>query len=255
MLQTDWLGRRLWYFRTLDSSNRYLHDLPGERLSHGLVCLTDYQTNGRGQFGRKWYSSANENLTFTIALKPERNDGLQLFSMAVMLALKETIEDMVSARCYIKWPNDLLYSGEKIAGILTECTYNGAKLDRILLGIGINVNQSRFPDSLAHPATSVSRVSGGQIADRPLFLAMLLNRLEPYIDQVEDGDMNLVYHINRIIDGYGEWVTLMVGGVREETLVKVLGVNEFGHLVVLAENGDVRTFTHQQVRIVYPTDH
>ncbi len=249
LLQTNWLGRRFWYFRKLDSTNRYLHDMPEERLSHGLVCLADSQIKGKGQFGRTWYSSPEENLTFTIVLRPETNIRLQLISLAVMLALRETISATTGCESEIKWPNDLLVSEKKVAGLLTESRYNGQNLDRMLLGTGINVNQQTFSPELKDTATSIRNHTGGQPIDRALLLAVLLNRLEPLLPGAETGDIELIRNINRSIRGYGKWVSLLVDGKREDTPVKILGVNEYGYLMVLTANDDVKTFTHEQVRI------
>ncbi len=223
--------------------------MPDARLSHGLVCLADHQVKGKGQFGRIWITNPGENLTFTIVLKPETNGRLQLVSLAVMLALKETLAVTFSCESVIKWPNDLLISGKKVAGLLTECRYNGQKLDRMLLGMGINVNQKTFPAELEQSAISLCHHSGGQPVDRPLLLAVLLNRLEPMLEQAESGDIGLVRTINRSIEGYGNWVSLIVDGERQETPVKILGVNEHGYLMALTANDEVKTFTHEQVRI------
>ncbi len=249
LLKTRWLGRRFWFFRSLDSTNRYLNDIPDARLSHGLVCLVDNQVKGKGQFGRTWITSPGKNLTFSIVLLPKNNGRLQLISLAAMLALKETLDVTLSCDSVIKWPNDLLISGKKVSGLLTECRYNGKNLDRMLLGMGVNVNQKTFPVELEQSATSLCCHSGGQSVDRPLLLAVLLNRLEPMLDKAETGDIGLVRAINRNIDGYGNWVSLHVDGQRMETPVKILGINEQGYLMVLTANDDVKTFTHEQVRI------
>ncbi len=251
-LQTGRLGRRFWYFRTLDSTNRYLQHVPGARLSHGLVCLADDQSEGKGQYGRTWHSQPGENLTFTVVIKPRRNDGLQLFPLAAMLALKETLSTLISCEIKIKWPNDLLVAGEKIAGLLTECRYNGKMLDRMMLGLGVNVNQSDFPENYKQKATSLRRYHGGEAVDRALFLAELLNRLEPLLEQADDGDPELVRNINRSIQGYGEWVSLILNGSREQTPVKVLGINDLGYMMVLTANDDIKMFTHEQFRFEKP---
>lgn len=222
--------------------------MPAHRLSHGLVCLADEQYDGSGQYGRQWNSAASENLTFTIVLMPGEVQGIQLFSLAVMYGLKRTIDTMVSCDSQVKWPNDLYISGQKAAGVLTECRYNGKKIDRMLLGLGVNVNQTTFPDHLEGSATSLARYTGGQPVDRTFFLAVLLNKLEPLLERIDDGDLDLIREINRSIDGYGRWVSIEVDGKTEETPVKILGVNEFGYLMVLTANDDLKIFTHEQVR-------
>jgi len=248
-LQTGRLGRRFWYFRSLSSTNRYLQQTDGVRLSDGLVCLTDYQTKGRGQFGRSWDSTDGENLTFSMVFRPTSDVSLQLISLTAMLAMNETIKNTISCDSKIKWPNDLIVSGKKVAGMLTECRYNGKKRDRILVGLGVNVNQTQFSTSIQRAAISLKQVSGGQPVDRSLLLAMFLNRLEPYYSSALDGDMELIRSINRNIRGYGQWVSIYVDGVREQTPVKILGINEFGCLVVLTANDEVKTYTYQQIRI------
>lgn len=249
LLHTGWLGRRFWYFRTLESTNGYIQQIPGYRLSHGLVSLADHQTNGKGQYGRQWIAAAGDSLTFSIVLKPSSNKRLQLFSLASMLALRDTLSHALSIESEIKWPNDLLIGGKKVAGLLSECRYNGRNLDRMTLGLGINVNQLSFTGKLEHIATSLRAHAGDQHVDRPLILAVLLNRLEPLLDQAADGELDLIRKINRSISGYGKWVSLAVDGNREKTPVKVLGVNEYGYLMVLTANDDIKTFTHEQVRI------
>ncbi len=184
-----------------------------------------------------------------MVLKPVRNTGLQLFSLAVIFALKETLTSIFSCESRIKWPNDLIVFNKKLGGILTECRYTGKNLERILLGLGVNVNQMRFPADIEGQAISLIHVTDGKAVDRSLFLASLMDRIEPLLDQAEDGDKDLIRNINRSIQGYGQWVSLSVDGQREDTPVKILGINEFGYMMVLTANDEVKTFTHEQIRI------
>lgn len=248
-LHTGWLGRRFWYYRSLNSTNRLVQDVAGDRLSHGLVCLTDHQSGGRGQFGRSWHSAPGENLTFTIVLKPQRINGLQLFSMAIMSELCETVRANINSDCIVKWPNDLLICGKKAAGLLTECRYNGKVPERVALGLGINVNQILFPEKIRNSATSLRMQNNGKEVDRAWFLAMLLNRLEPVFDSVEQGDDALIRNINRNILGFGRWNILIVNGKREKKPVKILGINESGYLTVLTMNDELHIYKHEQIRI------
>ncbi|MDG5766179.1 biotin--[acetyl-CoA-carboxylase] ligase [Balneolales bacterium ANBcel1] len=247
-LQTGRLGRRFWYFRSLESTNRYVQDLAGYRLTDGLVCLTEHQTAGKGQFGRTWDHSDGQDLAFTLVLKPRSNIPIQLVTLTAMLVLSKTCESVTGCKAEIKWPNDLLITGKKVAGMLTECRFNGRNLDRVAMGLGINVNRTTFSGELNSKATSLRLQAGGGTIDRSLLLAAFFNRLEPYLSAALDGDRDLLRAINRNIRGYGQWVSVHVDGVREQTPVKVLGINEFGYLLVLTANDDVKTYTHQQVR-------
>lgn len=249
-LHTSQLGRRFWLYHRLPSTSGWLQEISGNRLSHGLVCLADDQTGGKGQFGRKWISEPGANLTFTLVIRPRTNSAIQLHSMVAMLALKQAVEQLCGQKCCIKWPNDLQIEGKKVAGLLTECRYNGRVLDRMLLGMGVNVNQERFDDDLTPAATSLLAVSGGRAVDRSRLLALFLNELEPLLVRAAQPDKALLGAINQSIIGYGVWAAISVDGARSESKAKILGIDENGYLVVLTGEDVVRTFRHEQVRIL-----
>lgn len=249
-VRTSHLGRRFWLFHCLPSTSGWLQKTPGSRLSHGLVCLADNQTRGKGQFGRTWITEPGANLTFTLVIKPRTNSAIQLHSMVVMLALKQAIEELCTLQCCIKWPNDLHIGGKKVAGLLTECRYNGRELDRMLLGLGVNVNQERFDHELTSGATSLLAVSGGTAVDRPWLLATFLNKLEPLLSRARNPDKPLLDAINQSIIGYGKWVTISVDADQSGSKAKILGIDQNGYLVVLTGDDVVRVFRHEQVRII-----
>lgn len=249
-LSTLQLGRRVWLYHRLPSTSGWLQEISGNRLSHGLICLADDQTGGKGQFGRSWISEPGANLTFTLVLRPRTNVAIQLYSMVAMQALKQAAEQLCGQECFIKWPNDLLIRGKKVAGLLTECRYNGRQLDRMLLGLGVNVNQVHFDDQMAPGATSLMVVSGGKAVDRPTLLATFLNELEPLLVRAAYPDKALLGAINRSIIGYGIWTTISVDGTPSGSKAKILGIDQNGYLVVLTGEDVVRTFRHEQVRII-----
>lgn len=249
-LRTGWLGRRFWYFQSMESTSQFLHQMPGHRLSHGLICFTDEQTKGKGQFGRSWYAEKNSGLTFTIVLTPDGKSRFQIFSLTVIIALKELIREMTKSDCVFKWPNDLLLSGKKVAGLLTETRFSGKHPDRIFLGLGVNLNQEEFPRDLRDKATSLYASYPQKKIDRALFLACLLNRLECFLDQAFYQDAALINRINRHIFGYGQWAYLSINGKQQNDPFKILGINEHGFLMVLNRNDTIQTFSHERVRIV-----
>lgn len=248
-LHTRWLGHRCWYFRELPSTSDYLKEKNELFTPHGLICLTDRQTGGKGQFGRTWVSEADANLTFSVVLKPRDKVNLQTFNLMAALSVVETIEEMAGEGLKIKWPNDICHGDWKLGGLLAEATFTGNELERVILGAGLNVNQTQFDAELQETATSLRRVTGGDALDREALMSDILHRMEAKYEIWEKGDQDLIRDINRHLEGYGEWVYLRIEGEDSEQMYKLLGINENGLLHVLDESYELQTFTHEQVRV------
>ena len=245
---TQWLGAHFIYLRETDSTNIYCKNLSRDQFSTGTVVLTDNQTKGRGQYGKKWISDKNKNLTFTAVFKPKSGDRLALLTLASALSIKYVLQEYTDATIQIKWPNDVIANGKKIAGLLTECVFNGAEIDRVLIGIGINVAQKNFVQSLQDSVTSLQLLPGKD-PSREILLADILQQMEIMYKRWHKFDPQLHLEINRHLIGYGEWVKLSISDTESENEFKFCGINEKGYLVVLTTDLDVKTFTHEQVRI------
>ena len=129
-----------------------------------------------------------ENLTFSIILRPNiPPDRMDLLSLLVAVGIARGIEEALGVRVFCKWPNDLLYGGRKLAGILLEGSFADDQVDHVVVGIGLNVNQREFPDDIAARATSLARETQNPI-DRSGLLKSLLKSLEDeYLQQSADG--------------------------------------------------------------------
>lgn len=248
-LKTQWLGRSFYFFDELESTNSYLKSLDPEDVAHGQLCLTDYQTKGRGQYERNWESKPGANLTFTLAFKPSGFDRLHVLALACARAAVAEIEESQSCKACIKWPNDILVDNKKVAGILTESMFTGNTLDRLLIGIGLNVNQQEFSDQLKGKATSLWHINKQQV-DREQFLAQLLSRIEYEYRRWHKQNDELLRFINKKIVGYGHWVHLQVNGHQTEKRYKLLGINQQGALTTLSKQGDLETFSHEQIQLI-----
>jgi BirA family transcriptional regulator, biotin operon repressor / biotin---[acetyl-CoA-carboxylase] ligase len=246
-LKTQWLGANFIFREFTDSTNTDLKKIPSDKLIHGTVLLAENQRRGRGQYSRNWLSEPGHNLTFTLALRPSEADRLPLLTLATGWAIIRTLKKNYQFDSFLKLPNDILVSGKKIAGILTENVFYGSRLDRVLIGIGLNVNQSDFSPEISH-ATSVFREFGTQ-CDREILLAKLLSGFEDAYRRWKLNDKELILDINRTIEGYGEWVSIIINNKPEKKKVKLLGVNELGHLLILTKEFEVKEYTHEQVRI------
>lgn len=182
-LETRWLGRELHCFEVLDSTNSTAREMGAAGAPHGAVVIADAQRRGRGRLGREWVSPARRNLYVSIVLRcdlpPER---LAQISLLAGVATCETLRAWAPAAA-IKWPNDVLLAGRKVAGILAEMEQAGGQR-AVILGIGVNLNSGAgdFPDELRDKATSL-RLATGAGADRAEFAGALLGQLERRVDE------------------------------------------------------------------------
>ncbi len=249
LLATQWLGQSVNFFDELDSTNCYLKNLPPNEITHGQLCLTDHQTRGRGQYERNWESEAGKNLTFTLSFCPAKANRFHILTLACALAAVQQIEASASCRAFIKWPNDIIVGDKKIGGILTETVFNGNVLDRLLVGIGLNINTDHFSEELDEKAGSLKQFLE-ENADRELFLSQLLSRIEfEYLRWHKQNDA-LLKCINQKIIGYGKWLRLNVNGRQLADRYKLIGINQKGELAVIDKNGGLKTFSYEQIRLI-----
>jgi BirA family biotin operon repressor/biotin-[acetyl-CoA-carboxylase] ligase len=186
-LETKWLGRRIHYLDTTDSTNRVAFELARTGAPHGSTVIAESQTAGRGRLGRSFFSPAYQNLYTSILLRPQQLNTVDAPSLipctavAVAEALAEHVRDPDQVE--IKWPNDVLLSGLKTSGILMEMSAEATRVDFAILGIGINLNveRSELPDEFRSGATSL-RSHRDEIVDRVGFTQRLFARLEEVLD-------------------------------------------------------------------------
>lgn len=252
-LKTQWLGYPFLYLEKIDSTNTHLKKIPSEKLVHGIVLLADRQERGRGQHQRKWISEPGQNLTLTIGLKPRSSRALSIVTLATAWGVARALQNYSGIPFHLKWPNDVVIGGRKVAGILTEAVFSGSVLERLLVGIGLNVNQQQFPEDLGQ-ATSLA-VELGRTAVREELLCHILEQIEGAYSRWEEQDPGLLRDINHSLTGYGQWVNISVNGQLDREKVKFLGVNERGYLIVLTPGLEVRTFTYEQIRIHPDCEH
>ena len=152
---------------------------------HGTVALAEHQTAGRGRSGRHWEDAPAANLLFSLLLDPPSGVALPELSLVAGLAVATALEREAMVPALVKWPNDVLIDGGKVAGILLEATRS-----RVVCGIGINVNQAaeELPQTPRFPAVSL-RVAAGRPFDRAAILVAVLAELEDRYAQWLDGGL------------------------------------------------------------------
>ncbi|MYF64114.1 MAG: biotin--[acetyl-CoA-carboxylase] ligase, partial [Rhodothermaceae bacterium] len=234
LLTTRNLGRPLHYVHTVTSTNTLAIEAAELDAPHGTAFLTDYQTNGYGRRGRLWQAAKGQNLTFSMILRlPISGTVTGMVPLAAALAISEAVAKTVSPNNpQLKWPNDILLEGRKICGILLQSF--GAPETPIVLGIGLNVNQSTFPPELSGSATSLLLVTG-QHVDRASLMANVLLRLEKILELLSTAPALIRKRYTKNLMGVGK--NCQITGVNEKITGTILGIEESGALILETSKG------------------
>ncbi len=151
---------------------------PAESAPEGAVFLAEEQTAGRGRGGHSWHSEPGTGIYCSFLLRPPMSPGDVLWlSLIAGVAVQDAVRETTGLRADIRWPNDLLLSDKKFAGILTEMSSEAMRVQHAVIGIGINVNQQSFPPDLGGPVTSL-RLEAGQEWSRVEIVAALMRSLD-----------------------------------------------------------------------------
>lgn len=176
-------ARRILHFFKVDSTNSVAMQLGESGEPHGAVVLAEEQTAGRGRAGRTWASEKSAGIYCSILLRPPIPPAhAPLLTLVAGLAARDAAAEDLDALPDIRWPNDLLVGGRKFCGILTEMHAEPDRIHYAVVGIGINVNQSKMPADLAATATSL-RIENGKTHSRFELLIRLLQYFDRYYNQ------------------------------------------------------------------------
>jgi BirA family transcriptional regulator, biotin operon repressor / biotin---[acetyl-CoA-carboxylase] ligase len=182
------LNGQLHYFPEIDSTNTVARRLADSGVREGDIVIAEAQTRGRGRLGRQWQSPPFANLYFSVILRPSlpAANAPQITLMAAV-ALAETVDRFISQSAAIKWPNDILVDGKKLAGILTEASCDAAGLQYVILGIGVNLNYrfEAMPEELRQSAISVTELTGKSVR-RESFFGRLIHALDRCYGELEE---------------------------------------------------------------------
>ena len=237
-LSNESLGRPLHVYESLESTNATALELARAGAPHGSLVVADEQTAGRGRSGRRWLTPPGAALAFSLVLRPQSVSPQALGGLNVLGAL--AVVEAAARReiaAQIKWPNDVLVGGRKVAGILVEATWRGEALEYVVLGIGVNVLSASVPpdEQVDYPATSLESAARRPILREPLLVDIVgaVGRWYPAV-----GTEALREMWQRHLAFLGEWVSLTGGSV--EMRGRERGVEPDGRLLLEDEAG--RTF-------------
>jgi BirA family biotin operon repressor/biotin-[acetyl-CoA-carboxylase] ligase len=236
--KTKIIGRDIRVFEQTTSTNDVIEKLARDGVKEGVAVFAESQTKGRGRLGRKWISPAHKGLWFSLLLRPNlRPQEATKLTVASATALRRAIHFETGLNPEIKWPNDILIRGRKVAGILTEMSAELDRIQHIILGIGVNVNTSasEFQPELRKLATSLKIESGRTILRADLATAILHELDCDYAQVCAGGFMALVDEWEAHCTTIGRNVTVQIGGRRLRGRAESLG--DDGALLLRTEYG------------------
>ena len=209
--------RRIEFYPEIDSTMRVAAGMPA-----GTVVLAGRQTAGQGRHGHAWHSEPSNGIYCSVVLEPA-----PVLTLALGVATVEAIAQAYDIVCDIRWPNDLMLDGKKVAGILVQLA--GAQA---IAGIGINVNHTLFPPELEHEATSLCLHEG-----RRLSREKILKHLLPAIDSVVREDKDTVLALFTRASSYAAGRRVVVQQQGGEIRGTTAGLNQDGYLIVRRDDG------------------
>ncbi|MBW4054885.1 MAG: biotin--[acetyl-CoA-carboxylase] ligase [Proteobacteria bacterium] len=246
------IGRQLEFINLTVSTNADAFRLAEEGAIEGTVVLADSQTGGKGRRGRAWVSPAGVNLYCSVVLRPTimPHEAPQLTFLSAVAAAR-AIEQTTKLNPEIKWPNDLLISGKKVAGLLNEMSAETDGINFVILGIGINLNMTadQFPDDLRQPASSLLLESGARV-DRALFASTMLHELDRlYADFQTYGFGPVREEWQRRCNANGRHVLVSDSGT-DCTGGSFIGIDVDGALLLRSDDDILYRITCGDVRVI-----
>lgn len=244
------IGRDIHVFEQTTSTNDVVEKLARDGVREGVVVFAESQTRGRGRLGRKWISPPRRGLWLSILLRPNlRPQETTQLTVASATALRRAILSQTRLRVEIKWPNDTLIGGKKVAGILTEMSAELDRVRHVILGIGIDVNQDaqEFPVELRKTATSL-KIEHGESLSRAALATAVLSELDSEYSRICAGRFSEVAaewmeHCTTI----GKDVTVHIGDRKIRGRAESL--DDDGALILRSEHGRLQRITGGDVTV------
>lgn len=231
-LHTKWLGKTIIHKETIDSTQFVAHQAARDGAKHGTIVIADEQTKGKGRMSRSFYSPSNEGIWLSIILRPQLQPYLAAqLTLLTATVLAEVIKNETLLQPQIKWPNDILIHDKKVTGILTEMQAEQDSIEYVVIGMGINVNQTKdsFPEDIRERASSLKIESGQDWDIKNLIQHILLYFEDAYADYMEHGFPN----VKKKWEEYGFKIGELIGikTLQKEWDSTFLGIAEDGALL------------------------
>ncbi len=234
-------GKHIYHFFKTDSTNRVAMELAYAGEAEGTVVLAEEQSAGRGRSGRSWHSERGTGIYITLILRPKLSPvQAPLLTMLAGLSVHEAVLAQTGLNTELKWPNDLLLGGKKLGGILTEMHAEPSQVRFVIVGIGINVNQEKFPAELSAIATSLRKESDKQQSRLELLVRLLRQFESDYNRFLREGAPFVVKRFEQV-STFASGRRVRVDTGREVYLGTTCGLSPEGLLLVKRDDGKEST--------------
>jgi BirA family biotin operon repressor/biotin-[acetyl-CoA-carboxylase] ligase len=244
-------GKTIHYFHEIGSTNSFARERAESGAVEGEVVVAESQSHGRGRLGRRWESPPFANLYVSLILRPKLSPAhaAQVTLMAAV-ALAEVVEAFVPEKPAIKWPNDILVSGKKLAGILTEAACSAERVDYVILGIGVNLNyaSAAMAEEIRQRATSLLEVTGKPV-HRESFLQRLIQGVERCYGELEQAGFDA---LAARWESYFAWRgrRVRIELLEQVTTGTAKGIDRDGALVIVDDGGSTQRILAGDVILV-----
>lgn len=230
------------------STNRYAKEMPEDE-SHKLTLVTaEFQTAGRGAGTNTWESERSQNLLFSLISYPKGLQANQMFALSEVTAL--AIRDALSSYTpgfQIKWPNDIYHNDKKIVGMLIENDLRGKWVYRSIIGVGVDINQTRFLSDAPNPV-SLAQILGKEV-ERDQVLNSITQQFNHYYGMMEREQFSELH--NRYMQYlYHKGELHTYSDTTGTFLARIIDVEPSGHLVLECENGERRRYDFKEVTFI-----
>jgi len=238
-LNTKRIGREVLVYESTSSTNSIAGEYAKNKKNDGLAIFAEEQSFGRGRTGSKWASGRSDSILCSIVLTDCKCSG-ELLSLSSAVAVAEAIGKQGSEYAKIKWPNDIILNGKKVAGILLESKPDNSG-NTYILGVGINCHQKRdcFPSELQSVATSID-IEGQSNCDRILLAKRLLCSVDHWLEVAQTGSKKIIDQWHRLSVQLGYRVSLVFNG--KKFVGNCIGIDPERGLVLQLDSGGVRMF-------------
>ena len=249
-LETKRYGRVVHTYDSCETTQMIAHDKAQLGADEGTLIVSDEQTAGRGRLMRPWSSPSGHGIWMSLIIRPNLSmkEAPQV-TLVTAVAIVRALEKVAAIDPVIKWPNDLLVGGKKIAGILTEMQADPDQVQALIIGIGLNVHQrpSDFPDELREQATSVAMETGEAI-ERAKLVAAIMNEMERFIDMYE---RNGFEPIKLLWESYAVTTGQLIRATLVDEVIEGVarGISDDGLLQIEEEDGTIRSLYSADVTL------
>lgn len=251
----NWIGNKWCHMENVDSTSRRMKELAEGGCPHGTLITADGQEAGVGRRGRTWVSEPGKGIYASFLLRPmipvEKASMLTLVTAVAVAKAIEMVTGDGGFLPFIKWPNDIVIRGKKVAGILTELSVKNGNVEYVIIGIGVNVYKSDFPRELAEAATSLEAEAGRQFS-REALLEMIMQQFEHYYQHFTEDETAeyILTDYQKYLANKGRKVKVLDPKGEYEGTAR--GINQQGELIVdTAEGTRVVSGGEVSVRGIY----